>query len=570
MPDDTTLESEFDAVADELRQTADNMRETASDARSASAPALETVEQAEAESPHADDDQPRPRSVAFRLLRIIPTVLVLAALAGIGYWGHHSGWKLPKFSKLSGPSRQKQAWCPEHGVPESICVACNGGLMPKGQLYGWCKEHGVAECVLHHPQLAQLEDRPLDLQRDFDRAARALEVKERPKNDRSCKLHLRRIQFASREAADKAGIDIALVDRAPIVETVRANGEIIYDPTRVAHLSARSGGTVWKVEKNVGDVVRDGEVLALVDAAAVGEAKSALLQSLAQFELATRNFERLSQLDRGVIEGRKLLEAETALSEARVGVQKAEQTLANLGMPIDAHQVMQFSEHQRAAKIRLFGLPDELADTLDTKTMTANLLPVRATLDGSVVARDVVKGEVVSNSKPLFTIADTSRMWLMLNVPFDDAKYVHVGQKILFQADGLPHEESGTVTWISTQIDPHTRTIQVRAELSNDDRHLRNETFGTGRLVLREEPDAIVVPSEAVHWEGCCHVAFVRDKDYLKEDSYKVFHTRMVRPGVTQNGKTEIIAGLLPNEVIVAKGSGVLRAELLKGNLGAG
>ena len=89
-------------------------------------------------------------------------------------------------------------------------------------------------------------------------------------------------------------------------------------------------------------------------------------------------------------------------------------------------------------------------------------------------------------------------------------------------------------------------------------------------LQLREEEDAIVVPSTALHWEGCCHVVFVRDKDYMKEGSYKVFHTRSVRPGVVSGDTTEMIAGLLPGEVIVTKGSGVLRAELLKGNLGAG
>ena len=88
--------------------------------------------------------------------------------------------------------------------------------------------------------------------------------------------------------------------------------------------------------------------------------------------------------------------------------------------------------------------------------------------------------------------------------------------------------------------------------------------------MLRDEPEAIVVPSSAVHWEGCCFVAFVQDKNYSKKGSYKVFHTRMVRPGVTRGDTTEIIAGLLPGEVIVTKGSGILRAELLKGNLGAG
>ena len=85
--------------------------------------------------------------------------------------------------------------------------------------------------------------------------------------------------------------------------------------------------------------------------------------------------------------------------------------------------------------------------------------------------------------------------------------------------------------------------MKVRAELSNDG-HLRNGSYGAGRIVLREETAAILAPKDAIHWEGCCHVAFIRDKDFLKEGSYKVFHTRMVRSGVTNGDHTEAIAGL--------------------------
>jgi cobalt-zinc-cadmium efflux system membrane fusion protein len=161
-------------------------------------------------------------------------------------------------------------------------------------------------------------------------------------------------------------------------------------------------------------------------------------------------------------------------------------------------------------------------------------------------------------------------MWLLLDVPLEDARYVKTGQRVFFRPDGGTDEHSGEITWISSHIDAETRTVKVRAELANPEGNLRDESFGAGRIVLREEADAIVAPNEALHWEGCCYVAFVRDRNYLAKDSYKVFHTRMVRPGVTNGDNTEVIAGLLPGEVVVTKGSGVLRAELLKGNLGAG
>jgi cobalt-zinc-cadmium efflux system membrane fusion protein len=79
-----------------------------------------------------------------------------------------------------------------------------------------------------------------------------------------------------------------------------------------------------------------------------------------------------------------------------------------------------------------------------------------------------------------------------------------------------------------------------------------------------------VVPSEAVHSDGNCHVVFVRDKNYHQDSSPKFFHVRSVRTGVKEADTTEIIAGLLPGEVIASKNSVVLEAQLLKSNLGAG
>jgi cobalt-zinc-cadmium efflux system membrane fusion protein len=286
-------------------------------------------------------------------------------------------------------------------------------------------------------------------------------------------------------------------------------------------------------------------------------------------DLQVKTHERLTGLG-GVVPGRRMLEAETARIQAEVAVQEAVQTLVNLGMHITSEEARQTSGDQLKRKVYFLGLPARITQTLDPGQTTSNLIAVAAPRDGIVVSRDVVAGEVIDTSKTLFTVADTSRMWLMLNVPLEEARYVSLGQDVVFRPDGAHHTVTGGLTWTSTDVDKETRTVKVRAELPNDDGRLRNETFGTGHIVLREERDAFVVPSTAVHWEGCCHVVFVRDKDFMNKGSYKVFHTRSVRPGVNMGDYTEMFAGLLPGEVVVTKGSGVLRAELLKGNLGAG
>ncbi|OHB81608.1 MAG: efflux transporter periplasmic adaptor subunit [Planctomycetes bacterium RBG_16_64_12] len=504
----------------------------------------------------------------------------MGLLAGLGAYGHHSGWKLPKFSAFaSNGVAARDDWCEEHAVPESQCVECNPDLLPRGKDYGWCKEHGVQNCPLEHPDVAQVKKRPETAEEDSQRAAQALASAPRPENNAVCKNYRRRIQFASLEAVKKAGVDVALVDRQPIVESISANGQITYDQTRFASLSSRLPGTVWHVEKNVGDQVRAGEVLALVDAAEVGRAKTGLIQALAQEELQRKVVSRLDTLSsQGIVPGRQWQTAQTEYVQARARLLSAQQALGNLGLSVNVEQLRGLPEEKLAERLRLLGLPGQHIQQLSPDETTANLLPVKAPMDGIIVARQVVAGEVVDSSRVLFQLADTSRMWLTLNVSVEDAGRIVLGQPVRFRPDGSRDEVSGTLVWISTTADQQTRMVTVRAELPNPKGQLRNETFGAGRIVLREEQEAIVVPNEAIHWEGCCHVVFVRDKGYFdKPDSPKAFHIRTVRLGAGHRPEglvggtfTEVVAGVLPGEVLAAKGSDVLRAELLKNNLGEG
>jgi multidrug efflux pump subunit AcrA (membrane-fusion protein) len=542
-----------------------------------------TVNHSVARTPDSNRDQheetPQPVETVKEIRRFraparlghhIPTLLVMALLGGLGAYGHHSGWKLPKFSALAGNGAPvPEDWCEEHGVPESQCVECHPDLLPRGKDYGWCNEHGIANCPLCHPEIAQLKKTPVVAEEDRQRAARTLAAAARPENNAICKNYRRRIQFASLESLKKAGVDVGLVERQPIGESVLANGQITYDQTRFANLSSRLPGTVWHVEKNVGAAVRAGEVLALVDAAEVGRAKTELVQALSQEELNRKALERLESLTE-VVAGRQVQEAQAGFAQARARLLSAQQVLGNLGLPVKLEQLRTLSEENLAERLRLLGLPESVAEHLSPDETTTNLLPVKAPMDGVIVARQVVAGEVVDASRVLFQVADTSRMWLTLNVSVEDASKLALGQPVRFRPDGSRNEVNGSLVWISTTTDQQTRMVAVRAELPNSNVQLRNETFGGGRIILREEQEAIAVPNEAVHWEGCCHVVFVRDKAYFNKDSPKVFHVRTVRLGARTEKSTEIVAGVLPGEVVATKGSDVLRAELLKNNLGEG
>jgi membrane fusion protein, heavy metal efflux system len=504
--------------------------------------------------------------------RTISPLLLFIGIGGFLFWGHHTGWTFPKLSALVSRTKEpKRDWCDEHSVPESQCVECNPALLPKQMVFGWCKLHGIHECPLCHPEVAEIDPQPKITAPDLERANRALTFSERPENNSKCKLHEHRIQFISQEAVEKAGIEVEPVWTAPMTETVTGNGEITYDQTKTARLSSRVPGTLFRAFKQIGDRVQEGEVVALVDAADVGRAKSEYLQAQAHLRLKTKNFEMLERFHATKnIPEVEFREAETGLSEARIRLMTARHALINLGLMDGTEDLSLASDDQLAARLRFLGIPKTVVESLEGKRPTGNLLPIVAPFAGIVVARDVVAGEVVDNTKVLFVVVDPRQLWLTIDLRLEDAKKVRLGQKVHFRPDGESGDAVGSINWISTEVDHKTRTIKVRALLDNDDGHLRANTFGLGRIVLREEKNAIVVPGDAVQSEGCCHVLFVRDRHFLKEGSPKIFHVREVRFGVKGEQNTEVVAGVLPGEIVATKGSGILRAELLKHNLGEG
>ena len=563
----------------------------------------------------------------------VPTVLVFCALSFLAYYGHHTGWRIPRFSELAGQKQEAEQedwcaihnvpdsrciachpelvgadpadWCKEHGLPESQCTLCHPDLLTGGTA-DWCPEHGIPEksCTLCHPEIAvKSPPLPSDIGAKVSYASSAKPVKD-PK---TCQTHQLRVQFSSLEAVHKAGVKVASVQERPMAASIAASGQVEYDQTRLARLNSRAPGSAWRIEAVVGQSVRSGDLLALIDAAEAGKAKAELLQALTLIETKTKmlpSLQAAAQESKHLVEVKsayfklvervakealttktelqqaeaeladarlqalkmevELEEAEAALSEARIRLFNAQQALTNLGLSIREKDLLGLLGDKLTQKVRLLGLPDSSVKNFETSVATANLLPVLAPFDGVVVSRDVVVGEAVDASKPLIAIADVSRMWIMLDVREEDAAKLALGQKAVFRPDGGSNDvASGTLSWISTAVDEKTRTVKVRAEVENTAGWLRAHTFGAGRITIRETPKAAAIPHEAIHWEGCCYIVFVR----LTDD---IFQVRKVKVGSKNGPFTEILIGLLPGEVVATAGSHVLKSEILKSMLGAG
>jgi cobalt-zinc-cadmium efflux system membrane fusion protein len=385
------------------------------------------------------------------------------------------------------------------------------------------------------------------------------------------------IRFGSKEALERTGIELVPVEERPMISEVTVNGVVRYDERRIAQLSARVPGTVWRVEKHLGDTVRKGDVLLVVESREVGRLKAEFLNCLVAFETRREQLEILEEV-KGAVMGRQIRDARSALREARNHLINAEQSLVNLGFDVKIADFEPLSDAERAAVIRTIGVEKCLGPE-EMRHATSNLLPLHAPFDGVVTGRDVVVGEVVEPAAPIFEVADVSTMWVVLNVSKEDAGRVALGQTVRFRPDGSTEDYVSRVSWISTEVNPQTRTLEVRAEIANmpkaalaaasDDgaeaHRLRANTFGAGRIEIARRGTARVVPNESLQWDGSRWVVFVPAGEMA-------FEPLAVSPGLRDGDRVEIVGDVAaePPTHVVGAGSHVLKSQILMDRMEAG
>ncbi len=424
--------------------------------------------------------------------------------------------------------------CKEHGLPESFCDRCGKGFsaLPNPPDDGWCAAHNKPEALCEECALARAEGRPL--------------ATVKTATAKACREPLPIVRLASAKLARKIGIQTAEVTREEHAHRLVANAETAYDANQYAEIAPRVAGFIREVKVDLGEAVRQGRPLAVIDSAEVSAAKTQFLSAQAALKLAKVTADRMQALTRsGAVAGKADLEVMTALNQAQASLMDAEQKLRNLG----------------------FG-DAELAEILKTKD-TRNLLNVVAPIDGTVVARHAVKGEAVQATAQLFSIADTSKMWLWIDVYESDISKVKLGQAVSFSVSGtdpqdVGHASLGQVTWVGTEVNDKTRTARIRAELINPNGLLRANQFGQAEIQIGSEHEAVVVPKGAVQRKDNVDVVFIPDGEATYQPQ------RVTTKPTDRSDILEVTWGLRPGQRVVTKGAFLLKTEIMKGAIGAG
>lgn len=450
-------------------------------------------------------------------------------------------------------------WCKEHNRYEDRCWECHPEAQDKSRL--WCKEHFLYEdeCFLCHPELKKKESAPAEskAQASADKEAKPtsakLLCKEHGVPEDECGIcHPElltqkqpgqglKVRLPSAESAAKAGVVVGTPSVDAMAQGIESFAEVTFNQNKLAQITPLVGGIVKSVEVDLGSRVKQGDLLARVTSVAIGEAQSAYVKALAEDRLRDKTLERERNLRAQRISSEKdLQEAEAAHQAAMAAVQQAEQQLRVLG----------FEDEQIRALAEQKGIP--------------GVLDIRAPFAGEIVERTAVQGAMVEMGKPLFTLADTTAMWAMVNIPESLLSKVRVGQKVELTVESLPGEIfTGKLTWLSAKVDDRTRMARGRVEVGNAEGKLKAQMFARARILLSNSDRAVVVPQSALQNVSGTTVVFVKSTE-------DIFEARPVRLGAKRDSHVEIVSGLKPGEPVVVAGSFALKSQFLISRLGAG
>jgi len=333
-----------------------------------------------------------------------------------------------------------------------------------------------------------------------------------------------------------AKIETAKASDGTLARRLTIPGTVAPAADRIGRVAAKVVGTVAELNKQLGDTVAKGEVVAILDSREVAEAKSEYLAAQVNFDLQRTLFEREQSLfQKNITAEQQFLRARTIFTEAQLRFDLARQKLSALGVP------------------------DKEIAGLSRQSTALQRYELRAPLGGRVVERLVNLGAPVGGegqAKELYGIADLSQVWVELAVSPRDLPSIKEGQAVQVTAGGMNEKAEGKIAFKSPMLNPETRSARVVARIANKSGAWQPGTFVTAGIVVEEEKAPLVVPKRALQTVGKEQVVFVRTPEG--------FEKREVALGRTDGQSTEIVFGLDPGEEIAVTNTFTLKAELGK------
>lgn len=360
----------------------------------------------------------------------------------------------------------------------------------------------------------------------------------------------------SPKAVERFGLSVVTVGEKSDVQALTTTGEIKADENRVFHINSLTNGRVLKDNVMLGDIIRPGQTLAVVQNLDVAKIYGEYIHeshqneinirlSETKLELANKNYERIKGMfHEGVAAEKDYIKAE---SDKKI----EEETLRGY---------REHSTHIRAeAQVMLsaYGvkLPTEHSERIESTS------PITTPRGGVIVKKTVTVGDVVNSTEPLYVVGDLSHVWLDIAVYDKQLQGIKEGDQISFSSDSLPGRTfDSRISYIKPSTEDGSGTFIARAILDNPHLDLKPGMLGQVKVRQQHAEQFAFVPEEALQKYGNEHFVFLCEPG----GTYK---KQVVEPGRRIDGGYLITHGLESGQRIVGKGSFTLKAEMLKGTM---
>jgi cobalt-zinc-cadmium efflux system membrane fusion protein len=275
----------------------------------------------------------------------------------------------------------------------------------------------------------------------------------------------------------RGNLHLYKVGQSTFHKTVETSGVVDFDNDQATSVLAPFSGPVSRLLVSLGEHVKLGAPLAVVDSPDFAAAISAYRKAIA----TAQTLRRLADLDKDLIEHngvskREAAQAETDAVNAESDREAALQQLVSLHVPADSIKAIQE------------GRPVSHIDGV-----------IRAPVAGTVVEKLITPGQLLqAGSTPCFTVADLSRVWVLAQVFGNDLEAVRVGDSADVVTGIGENTFSGTVDNIAALVDPDTRSVAVRVVAKNPADFLKKQMYVRVLIHAQKQSTGTLIPVSAV------------------------------------------------------------------------
>jgi RND family efflux transporter MFP subunit len=327
-------------------------------------------------------------------------------------------------------------------------------------------------------------------------------------------------------------VDVAAASRATITEELMVVGNLIGLAT--VDVVPKVSGRLQAINVRLGDSVRKGQVLALLDDREIRE--------------QVRQAEASYEVGRATIRQR-----EADLRFAETNLERSRSLFARQLLPQQTLDDADARQQAAAAQLDLSRAQfDQAKARLDELRLTLENTRVVSPVDGFVARRQLDVGAFASSNAPVVSVVDIEVVRLVANLVEKDLRRVQMGTPTRVDVDAYPGETfDGRVARVAPVLDPATRTAQMEVEIPNPQHRLKPGMYARVALLVSRHDNALVVPRNAVvDIEGQRGV-------FLIDGTTAKFHT--VSVGIQNQEQAEILSGLTDGQKVVTTGSNALR-----------